>query len=74
MAFDHVVSIGGDCDPAHHVRRHYDIRVSMPTDWLILPFAGVILLFNEGFSDFIHLYRLRCGVLPGMPSSAARAA
>ena len=58
MAFDHVVSIGGNCDAAHHVRRHYDIRVSMPMDWLILPFAGAISLFDEGFSDLIHLDRL----------------
>ncbi len=56
--YDHIISIGGNCDVAHHVRRRYDIKVSMPLDWLVLTFDGAISLFNDGFRDFMCLNKL----------------
>ena len=58
MKYDHIISIGGNCDVAHHLRRHYNITVSMPLDWLILTFNGAISLFDDGFRDFICLDKL----------------
>lgn len=58
MQFDEIISVGGNCDVAHHVRRYFKIDKSMPLDWLIVPFSALISLCNEDFRDFIRLDRL----------------
>ena len=58
MVFDDIISIGGNCDGAHHIRRHFGIEQSMPLDWLILPFDALVSLFEDDFRDFIRVDRL----------------
>ncbi len=58
MQYDHIISIGGNCDVAYHIRRHYGLETSFPMDWLILSFEGAISLFDDQFRDFIVLNRL----------------
>lgn len=58
MIFDNIISIGGNCDAAHHIRRHFDIKQSMPMDWLVVPYQALLSIFEDRFSDFIRLDRL----------------
>lgn len=58
MQYDHIISIGGNCDAAHHIRRHYGLTLSFPMDWLILSFEGAISLFDDKFQNFIVLNQL----------------
>lgn len=58
MQFDEIISVGGNCDAAHHVRRYFKIEKSMPMDWLIVPFNALISMCNDNFRDFIRLDRL----------------
>lgn len=58
MVFDEIISIGGNCDAAYQIRRHFGVDRSMPLDWLVVPFQAVLSLFEDRFRDFIRLDRL----------------
>ena len=48
MRVDSIVSLGGNCVAAWHVRRHFGIERAGMLDWWIVPFAGLLKLIEDG--------------------------
>ncbi|MDB5829828.1 MAG: putative papain-like cysteine peptidase [Variovorax sp.] len=51
--FGHVVSVGGDCQPAHQIRRVTGHEEAHFFDWLQLRAEGVARLVEEDFDGFL---------------------
>lgn len=51
MRYDYVVSLGGNCEVAEHVRRYFGIKVTFPFDWWVTPFESCCHLIEQDFSD-----------------------
>ncbi|MES2529845.1 MAG: DUF1796 family putative cysteine peptidase [Pseudomonadota bacterium] len=51
--FDHVVSVGGDCQPAHQIRRITGRDEAHVFDWLLIRAAGVARLVASDFDGFL---------------------
>ena len=48
MIFQHVISLGEDCEVAHHLRRYLKVERANLFDWLMLPPEGLIRVLREG--------------------------
>ena len=48
MQVDAIVSLGGNCLAAWHIRRHFGIERAGMLDWWIVPFAGLLKLMEDG--------------------------
>lgn len=62
-SFDHIISLGGACETAYNLRRHFGFATSYPFDWWISSTAGVAKLLRDG--DVDALYRLEDLERPG---------
>ncbi len=51
MQVDAIVSLGGNCVPTWHIRRHFNIERAGLLDWWIVPFAGLLKLIEDGPSQ-----------------------
>jgi hypothetical protein len=49
MEFDTIISLGGSCETARHIRRRFGIDRAQVFDWWITPFNAVIDLFDNDF-------------------------
>lgn len=45
------VSLGGDCQPVHHIRRLTGFSTPLFFDWLLSPIQSIVPLIQCGFSD-----------------------
>lgn len=54
MNYDYVVSLGANCEVAHHIERYFSIKRRNPFDWWITPFNGLVDALE---TDFEHLFR-----------------
>ena len=52
--FGHVVSVGGDCQPAHQLRRITGLQQAHVFDWLLVRADGVARLLDAGFADWLQ--------------------
>lgn len=57
--FNHVVSLGCHCQPAHQIRRVLNIDRAHVFDWLISPHRSIRLTFESRFSRFFARSRLQ---------------
>ncbi|HZF85946.1 MAG TPA: DUF1796 family putative cysteine peptidase [Burkholderiaceae bacterium] len=51
--FGHVVSVGGDCQPAHQIRRITGLHHAHLFDWLLVPADGVARLLDADFDGWL---------------------
>lgn len=51
--FGHVVSVGGDCQPAHQIRRITGLHHAHVFDWLLVRADGVAALLESDFAEWL---------------------
>jgi len=51
MMQNEFLSMGGDCQPAHHVRRLTNVSTAGVFDWLITPIRSIIPMIETHFED-----------------------
>lgn len=51
--FGHVVSVGGDCQPAHQIRRITGLHHAQVFDWLLVRADGVARLLEADFDGWL---------------------
>ncbi|MGQ9369013.1 DUF1796 family putative cysteine peptidase [Azospirillum sp. ST 5-10] len=51
MMFDRIVSLGGNCAVAWHLRRHFGFDRAYPFDWWVTPFSAVLSCLRTEFSE-----------------------
>lgn len=49
-----VISLGGDCSPSFHARRHGIRTAAYPFDWCLTPYVAVIDCINQSFAHFFQ--------------------
>lgn len=49
MQFDRVIGLGGNCEVAQHIRRHFETDHAHIFDWWITPFQGAVTLLASDF-------------------------
>lgn len=52
--FGHAVSVGGDCQPAHQIRRITGRHEAHVFDWLLVRADGVARLIDSGFDGWLQ--------------------
>ncbi len=57
--FDHIISLGGHCQTAHQIRRHFGVDVAYPFDWWVTPTWSLIELFETGFAEIFDEKNMR---------------
>ncbi|SFL02999.1 DUF1796 family putative cysteine peptidase [Methylorubrum salsuginis] len=55
----HIVSIGGNCQPAHQIRRHTGKTEANVFDWLMIELRDVARLIDNDFVEFLELSNLQ---------------
>lgn len=58
------VSLGGDCQVSHQIRRATATDASLFFDWLITPIRSIKPLIERGFGDVFAPERIRWGSVP----------
>ncbi len=53
-SFDHIISLGGACETAYNLRRHFGFATSYPFDWWISSVGGVAALLRDGDVDAFY--------------------
>ena len=57
--YDFIISLGGNCEVAYHIRRRFSLESAHIFDWWITPFAGLIELVNHDFEGLLSSEMLR---------------
>ena len=52
--FDHIVGVGGHCQTAYQIRRHFNVDKAYPFDWWVTPTIGLVELLETGFEDIFR--------------------
>jgi hypothetical protein len=53
--FDHVISLGRDCMPAHQIRRVLGVSLASVFDWVVTPEHALIYSIKSGLVGFFDL-------------------
>lgn len=52
--FDHIISLGGHCQTAYQIRRHFGTDKAYPFDWWVTPTKALVELLESGFVDIFR--------------------
>ncbi len=52
--FNHIISLGGHCQTAYQIRRHFGTDKAYPLDWWVTPTRALVELFESGFVDIFR--------------------
>lgn len=54
QCFDHIISLGGNCETTASLRRYFNIHHMYPFDWWITPLQSVSVLIKNQFADLFN--------------------
>ncbi|MBU9167669.1 DUF1796 family putative cysteine peptidase [Burkholderia gladioli] len=57
--FDHIISLGGHCQTAYQIRRHFGVDKAYPLDWWVTPTVALVRLFESGFAHIFQEENMR---------------
>jgi Putative papain-like cysteine peptidase (DUF1796) len=56
--YDNIVSLGGACETAYHIRRHFGIKHAQVFDWWVTPTDSLISILSNNFQGLFEPERM----------------